>query len=161
MEQNPVENWINTDKKLNDLIIEIESTNKTLTEKAEIAFERLSELYEIPRMPSDIVENEFDDEEDFDGVTDQRSLFEEHALLKYLADENEDPRGTALSAAFHLLNDYRVDLFQVAEKEFGKNIPENCKIGIKREGYNGEVVFPQKESISWFDLGCKIMKQIN
>ncbi|MGK0448156.1 MAG: hypothetical protein ACJA2M_001940, partial [Polaribacter sp.] len=29
------------------------------------------------------------------------------------------------------------------------------------EGYNGEVVFPQKESISWFDLGCKIMKQIN
>ena len=162
MEQNPVEDWINSDKKLNDLINEIESTDKTLTEKAEIAFEKLCVLYEIPRMPNDMEEEESDeDDNDFDDVTDQRSLFEEHALIKYLADENEDPRGMVLSAAFHLLNDYRVDLFQVAEKEFGQNIPEKCKIGIKGEGYNGEIVFPQKESISWFDLGCKIMKQIN
>ncbi|GGZ76165.1 hypothetical protein [Algibacter mikhailovii] len=159
MKQNPIENWISTDKRLNELIIEIELTDKTLTEKAEMVFDKLSELYEIPRMPTDVLEDEFDD--DFDGVTDQRSLFEEHALIKYLADENEDPRGMVLSAAFHLLNDYRVDLFQVAEKEFGKNIPEKCKIGIKGEGHNGEVVFPQNESISWFDLGCKIMKQIN
>jgi len=161
MEPNPIENWISTDKGLNELIIEIELTDKTLAEKAEMAFEKLSELYEIPRMPTDILEDEFDDDEDFDRVTDQRSLFEEHALIKYLADENEDPRGMVLSAAFHLLNNYQVDLFLVAEKEFGKNIPKKCKIGIKGEGYNGEVVFPQKESISWFDLGCKIMKQIN
>ena len=160
MKQNPVEHWINTDTKLNELIVAIESTNKTLSEKAEIAFEKLSELYGIPRMPADIQDEEIDDD-DFDGVNDQRSLFEEHALIKYLSDENEDPRGMVLSAAFHLLNDYRVDLFEVAKKEFGENIPENCKIGIKGEGYNGEVVFPQKESISWFDLGCKIMKQIN
>ena len=53
-----------------------------------------------------------------------------------------------LSAAFHLLSDYRVDLFQVAEKEFGKNIPEKCRIGIKGGGYNGGVVFPQKETKS-------------
>lgn len=66
-----------------------------------------------------------------------------------------------LSAAFHLLSDYRVDLFQVAEKEFGKNIPEKCRIGIKGEGYNGGVVFPQKETKSWIELRCKIMKQIN
>jgi hypothetical protein len=160
MEQNPVEHWINTDKQLNDLIVEIESGDKTLSEKAEIAFEKLSELYEIPRMPTDIKDEELDDD-DFDGVTDQRSLFEEHALIKYLADENEDPRGMVLSAAFHLLNDYRVDLFQVAEKEFEKNIPKKCRIGIKGEGYNGEVVFPQKETKSWIELGCKIMKQIN
>ena len=111
-------------------------------------------------MPTDIKDEELDDD-DFDGITDQRSLFEEHALIKYLADKNEDPRGMVLSAAFHLLNDYRVDLFLVAEKEFGKNIPEKCRIGIKGEGYNGEAVFPQKETKSWIELGCKIMKQIN
>ena len=109
----------------------------------------------------DIDDEEFDDEEEPDGLTDQRSLFEEHALLKYLVGDNEDPRGIVLSAAFHLLNDYRVDLFQIAQKGFGKNLPEKCKIGIKGDGFNGEVVFPQKESKSWFDLGCKIMKQIN
>jgi hypothetical protein len=161
MEENLIQNWINTDKTLSNLIFEIESTQKSLIEQAELAFEALSKLYNIPRMPIDINDEEFDDDEELDGVTDQRSLFEEHALIKYLASENEDPRGIVLSAAFHLLNDYRVDLFQVAEKAFKKNIPEKCKIGIKGEGIMGEIVFPQKESKSWFELGCVIMKQIN
>ena len=160
MEENLIENWINTDKKLYDLIVEIDSTEKSLVEKAEIAFEKLSKMYNIPRMPNDIDDEEFENDEEFDGI-EQRSLFEEHALIKYLAEENKDPRGMVLSATFHLLNNYRVDLYQVAEKEFGKIIPENCKIAIKGEGFNGEVVFPQKESKSWFDLGCKIMRQIN
>jgi hypothetical protein len=157
MEENLVQNWIETDKNLFKLITEIESEFNSYHEQAEVAFERLSKLYNIPRMPVDVLEDEFEDEDEFD----KRSLFEEHALIKYLAKENEDPRGIVLSAAFHLLNDYRVDLFQVAEKEFGQNIPAKCKIGIIGEGFNGEVVFPQKESKSWFELGCKIMKQIN
>jgi hypothetical protein len=157
MEENLVQNWIETDKNLFKLITEIESEINSYNEQAEVAFERLSKLYNIPRMPVDVPEEEFEDEDEFD----KRSLFEEHALIKYLAEENEDPRGIVLSAAFHLLNDYRIDLFQVAEKEFGQNIPEKCKIGIIGEGFNGEVVFPQKEYKSWFELGCKIMKQIN
>jgi len=161
MEQNYLENWINSDKKLSELIKKIESTDKTLSGKAEIMFEKLCVLYDIPRMPTDIKEIEFDDDDDFDEVTNYRSLFEEHALIRYISDKNEDPLGMVLSSAFHLLNDYRVDLFQVAKKEFGQDIPEECKIGIKGEGYCGEVVFLQKESISWFDLGCKIMVQIN
>jgi hypothetical protein len=161
MEENLVQNWIDTDKNLSNLITEIETEFNSFTEQAEIAFERLSKLYNIPRMPEDVAEDEFEDDDESDGVSDKRSLFEEHALIKYLADENEDPRGIVLSAAFHLLNDYRVDLFQVAEKEFGENIPKNCKIGITGEGFNGNVVFPQKETKSWFELGCKIMKQIN
>jgi hypothetical protein len=161
MEENLVQNWIDTDKNLSNLITEIETEFNSYTEQAEVAFERLSKLYNIPRMPEDVAEDEFEDEDKPDGVTDKRSLFEEHALIKYLADENEDPRGIVLSAAFHLLNDYRVDIFQIAEKEFGQNIPENCKIGIIGEGFYGNVFFPQKETKSWFELGCKIMKQIN
>lgn len=159
MEENLVQNWINTDKTLFNLIAEIESTCKSFPEQAEMAFEKLSEIYNIPRMPSDIDEDDSNYDEELDEYT--RSLFEEHALLKYLAGENEDPRSIVLSAAFQLLNGYRVDLFQVAEKEFGKSIPEKCQIGIKGEGFNGEIVFPQKETESWFDLGCKIMTQIN
>lgn len=152
MNENLIEKWINTDKKLYNLITEIESLDKSVAEKAEIAFERLSKLYSIPRMPEDI-----HDEEDGN----KRSLFEEHALIKFMAAENEDPRGIVLSAAFHLLNDYQVDLLKVAEKGFGNKIPEKCNIGIRGEGYYGEVVFPQKETQNWFDLGCVVMTQIN
>lgn len=161
MEENLVQNWIDTDKNLSNLINEIETDFNSYKEQAQVAFERLSKLYNIPRMPKDVAEYEFEKDDESEGISDKRSLFEEHALIKYLADENEDPRGIVLSAAFHLLNDYRVDLFQVAEKEFGENIPENCKIGITGEGFNGNVVFLQNETKSWFELGCKIMKQIN
>ncbi|AOW20175.1 hypothetical protein [Urechidicola croceus] len=157
MEENLIENWINTDEKLKDLIINIKLTKKTLIEKAEIAFEKLSEIYKIPRMPTDIVES-IDDDDEFDEIPEQRSLFEEHALIKFLAHKNEDPLRIVLSAAFNLLNNYRVDLFQVAEKKFAKNIPERIGIGIKGEGFNGEVVFLQKGSKSWVELGCKIMR---
>ena len=151
MEENLIEKWINSDKNLYDLIVEIQSTNKSINEQAELAFEKLSKLYGIPRMPSDISDDE----------SKQRSFFEELALIKYLAEENEDPRGMVLSAAFNLLNNCHVELFQIAEKEFGDSIPKKFKIGITGEGFNGKVVFPQKESKSWFELGCKIMNQIN
>ena len=160
MEENQIINWINSDKKLYDLIIEIESTEKTLAEKAEMAFEKIPALYNIPKMPDDIKDDSSEYDEESDDLN-QRSLFEEHALIKYLAEENEDPRGIVLSSAFHLLNDYRVDFFRVAEKEFADKIPENCRIAVKGEGFNGQVVFPQKETESWFDLGCKVMRQIN
>ena len=45
MEENLVQNWIDTDKKLYDLIVEIESTVTSFTEQAAMAFEKLSKLY--------------------------------------------------------------------------------------------------------------------
>ncbi len=147
--KNPLIDWINNDKKLNALLTEIESTGKSPIEQAEIGFDKLAELYKIPKMPNDV---QNDDE---NGI----SLFEEHALIKFLEDEKADPRGFVLSATYHLVNGFRVDLNEVIKKEFGNNIPENCKIGIKGDGFNGEVVFPQKEKKSWIELGCKIMRQ--
>ena len=144
---NPIEKWITNDQRLDALIEEIESTEKSYSEKAEMAFERLCIMYKIPRMPEDIIENE-------DDVTKQRSLFEEYAIIKYLSEEDEDPRGMVLSAAWHLLNSYQIDLKEVALKEFGGNIPDRCLIGFKGNGIKGEIVFPQKENKSWFDLGC-------
>ena len=75
--ENPLIDWINNDKKLNALLTEIESTGKNPREQAEIGFDKLAELYNIPKMPNDVP----DDAEN--GI----SLFEEHALIKFLEDE--------------------------------------------------------------------------
>ena len=131
----PLIDWINSDKKLHNLLTEIEATKKSPLEQAEIGFDKLAELYKIPKMPNDVPDN------DDNGI----SLFEEHALIKFLEDEKTDPRGFVLSATYHLLNGITVDLNEVIKKEFGNNAPENCKIGIKGNGFNGEVIFPQKE----------------
>ena len=129
---NQVENWINSDEKLQGLVMEIESTGKSHTRMAEMAFEKLCILYNIPRMPADVIENAEEEFEDsLDDLIENRSLFEEHALIKYLSDEDTDPRGMVLSAAWNLLNDFRVDLWKVAQKEFGNNIPYRCQIGLR------------------------------
>ncbi|MGB4837773.1 MAG: hypothetical protein WBP08_02160 [Saprospiraceae bacterium] len=154
MKQNAVGVWINSDKKLQELITEIESTDKPLSEKAEEGFEKLCVMYNIPRMPENVRrdEDESDDQSKDDG--EQRSLFEEHAYIKFLSDGKDDPRGLVLSAAYHLLNDYQIDLSHIAKKGFGKKIPKECLIALKGDGYHGEVVFPEKEGKSWTELGC-------
>ena len=122
---------------------------------AEMAFHALPSLYNIPKMPSDILNEEAeetigDDAKDME----KRSLFEEFTYLKYFADEGEDLRPLVLLAAWNILNGMNVDLSQIAEKEFGPNIPEECQIAIRGEGIKGEVVFPDKENKSWYHLGC-------
>ena len=44
-EQNPLEDWINADKQLEDLLIQIEATGLPLHERVEIAFNKISDLY--------------------------------------------------------------------------------------------------------------------
>ena len=149
--ENPIQKWISTDKKLSELLVNIQSIDKSPFEQAEIAFDKLCEIYDLPKMPSDIKNN---------GKENQRSVFEEHSLLKYLA-PTDDPRGLVLSSIYHLLNNMGVDYQDVAEKEFGSKIPENCQIGIKGERLNGEVVFPSKEGKSWFDLGCVVNTKLS
>ncbi|MBT8297719.1 MAG: hypothetical protein KJO52_05240 [Maribacter sp.] len=149
--ENPIQQWISSDKKLSDLLVEIQSMNKTPVEQAEIAFDRLCEMYELPKMPEDLENN---------GTEYERSVFEEHSLLKFLA-PNDDPRGLVLSSIYHLWKNLVVDYQDIAEKEFGSNIPENCQIEIKGEGINGQVVFPSKEGKSWFDLGCIVNTKLS
>ena len=145
--------WINSDKNLYQLIEDIESKDLTVIQKAELGFEKLCALYNIPRMPSDIKYPQ----DNGDEYIEPRSLFEEHAYIKFLADANDDPRGLVLSAVYHILNDYQIDLRYIAKKEYGKKVPKECLIALKGEGFHGEVVFPEKEGKSWIDLGCSKM----
>ena len=152
MTLNPIENWINEDPDLQNLISEIESTDLSLIEKAALGFEKLCVLYKIPRMPSDIEYNE--DVLDSEDEGEKRSLFEEHAYIKCLSGGIDDPRGLVLESAYHILNGYLINIAHVVKKVYGKRMPKTCLVGLKGEGFYGEVVFPEKEGKSWTELGC-------
>ncbi|NQY29222.1 MAG: hypothetical protein HRT69_07105 [Flavobacteriaceae bacterium] len=154
---NQIQEWINDDDKLYNLIIEIQSSDKKPNAQAEIAFNKLCELYDIPRMPEDVLTIEHNSED----VPDSRSLFEEHALLKFLAPENEDPRGIVLSAAHNILHNNLVNYYEVAKKEYNNELPDICQIGVSGEGYTSKVIFFQKETQNWEDLGCLTIASIN
>jgi len=154
--ENQIQDWINKDDTLYNLIIEIQSSNKAPTQQAEIAFNRICELYDIPKMPEDIILTENNPE----LLSEARSLFEEHALLKFLAPENEDPRGIVLSAAHNLLNNHNVSYYEVAKKEFN-DIPEVCQIGVSGSEYNSKVVFFQKETKNWDELNCLTIASVD
>ena len=154
---NPIQEWINEDDKLYNLIIEIQSSDKNPSTQAEIAFNKLCELYDIPKMPEDVITIEHNSE----YIHDSRSLFEEHALLKFLAPEEEDPRGIVLSATHNILHNTLVNYYEIAKKEYNNEIPEVCQIGVSGSGYNSKVIFFQKETQNWEDLGCLTIASIN
>ena len=154
---NPIQDWIDEDENLSELLVEIQSLDIPEREQARIAFKKLCEHYDLPQMPEDTLKYKKQYEEL--GITDPRSVFEEHALLKYFMPEN-DPRGLVLNATYHVKMDIRVDYQEIAEKEFGNNIPENLQIGIRGSDIDGEIVFPIKEGKSWVDLDCKVLVKI-
>ena len=55
---NPIQEWISSDKKLSDLLVEIQTMNKSVEELAEIALNRLCEIYDLPKMPEDLERSE-------------------------------------------------------------------------------------------------------
>jgi len=155
--ENPIQEWINEDDELYNLIIEIQSSNKPPTQQAELAFNKLCKLYDIPKMPEDVITIEHNSE----NTNESRSLFEEHALLKFLAPEEEDPRGIVLSAAHNILHNRLVNYYEIAKKECDNEIPEVCQIGVSGNGYSSKVIFFQKETQNWEDLGCLTIASIN
>ncbi|PHS08818.1 MAG: hypothetical protein COA88_06210 [Kordia sp.] len=154
---NQIQEWINEDDKLYNLIIKIQSSEIKPEQQATIAFNSICELYDIPKMPENIILAKDTPEH----LVNTRSLFEEHALIRFLAPENEDPRGLVLSAAYNLLHNKFINYYEVAKKEYNNDIPDICQIGVSGEGYTSKVIFFQKETENWEDLGCLTITSIN
>ncbi len=150
--KNPIQEWINSDSKLFNLIVKIQDQNESPEIQAELAFKEISDLYNIPKMPEDVIQKK-------DSIS--RSLFEEHALIKFLAPKNEDPRGLVLSAVYNIINRKTIDYIEIANKEYKGNLPELSQIGIRGNNFNSEVVFFEKETNDWTELGCKTIVTIN
>jgi hypothetical protein len=154
---NKIQEWINEDDNLYKLILEIQSSDNNPNRQAEIAFNKLCELYSVPKMPEDVITIVQDS-----AITyDPRSLFEEYALLKFLAPENEDPRGLILSATYNILHNNLVDYYEIAQKEYNNELPNVCQIGVSGNGLNSKVIFFQKETKNWEDLGCLTIASVN
>lgn len=131
---NPVQDWINEDIKLSELLIKIqEIPGKTVFEQAEIAFDRVCELYDLPKMPEDLEKHHAYYEEN--NIVEPRSVYEEAALMRFL-EPDDDPRGIVLAAIFNVKNNIGVDVKEVMKKSNGKS-----KFGIRGEKINTEIIF--------------------
>jgi len=150
------EQWVKKDRKLNDLLVEIQSTDSPPFEQAELAFDKLCALYNLPKMPEDLAQ--FEAYYERKGIDAPRSVYEEAALLKFL-EPHDDPRGVIVLAVFHVKNDIGVDLKDVFAQAPDK-LPEIPRLGIRGEGLDTEIIFI-KDNENWFDLGCKVMMQLS
>lgn len=154
---NVIQQWIDNDEGLTELITEIQNKFSPPNDQAKEAFFLISEHYDLPVMPED--KERYWSYYENHKIESPRSVFEEHAVLRFLAPE-DDPRGRVLSAIFHVKNNISVDYKHVAEKQFGKKIPQDLLIGIRGEGLNGEIVFPLLEGKTWTELGCVVCSKL-
>lgn len=143
-EENLVQNWIDTDKKLYDVLVEIQSSVKDEKEQAELAFYRISEIYQLPKMPEDNEEELF-----------HSTVYEQLALLNFM-EPQDNIKARVLTSLFFVKENYVVGMNFVYEKKFGNNEPPSNFVGI---GYKGDIpyvvpVFVMKGQ-SWYELGCK------
>ncbi len=156
-EIDPLQEWINTDKKLSSILVEIQEMPISVEEQAEVAFHRISEAYNIPKTPQNTdFENEDNDEEEIEPT----SVYQHLGLIRYL-EPDDDPRGLVLSAIFFAKENLEVDydlVFAKAQNE-GFIKEEITGIGFLGKNYNVKIVFV-KNTESWFDLGCTFFIKI-
>lgn len=144
----PIQEWINSDKELFDILVEIQKMPISIEEQAEVAFHRISDLYKIPKLPDNIPDNEVDEDEE-----EQTSVYEQLGLLKYL-NPNDDIRGLVLSAIYCVKEGFGADASSIISEMFNDD-SDNAGIGHIGENSNVEIIIVKK-SQSWFDLGCKM-----
>ncbi|MGG8498137.1 hypothetical protein ACQY1Q_17180 [Tenacibaculum sp. TC6] len=143
-EENLIEKWVYTDKKLYDTLLEIQEKGGSDLEQAESIFLRVPKMYNLPVFPEDNEDDKF-----------VSSIYEQLALLNYLEVE-DNIGGNVLSSIFFIKENYLVDMELVYYKKFGsKEPPANfLGIGYKRKGIDDLPIFVMKGE-DWVDLGCK------
>ncbi|GEP52297.1 hypothetical protein FNO01nite_29690 [Flavobacterium noncentrifugens] len=147
-----ISEWIKSDLELYNTIMEIESTTKSQDRQAEMAFNKICELYSLPKYPEDLdnyLESLGDKQ---DGEI--RSVYEEYALIKFL-NPNANKRTLVLSAIYNVKNFFAVDIKDVISKmesQFG-----SVKfIGIEGEMVNTDVI-PVKNVEKGLLAGCFVV----
>jgi len=154
-EISPLQQWIETDEKLAEILVEIQEMPISVEEQAEVAFHRVSEAYNVAKMPEELdFENEFEDDEE------PTSVYQHLGLLKYL-NNDEDPRGIVLSAILFAKENLEVDYNLIFEKAEKQGIDKKMigGIGFLGENSNVRIVFV-KNTESWSQLGCKFFIKI-
>lgn len=143
-EENLVQKWIDTDKKLFETLVEIQNLERDEHKQAELAFFKIPKMYNLPTFPEDNEDSKF-----------LSSVYEQLGFLNYLEPDG-DIRGHVLSAIFYVKENYLIDMNFVYQKKINNEEPP---IDFKGMGYKGDnikvlPVFVMKGQ-SWFELGCK------
>lgn len=153
-----LQSWIADNPDISNLLVEIQQLDVLVKEQARIAFDRISDHLKLPKSSEDAIEyyKKLKSENDEEL---ERSVCEEHALLKYLQPD-DDPRGLVFSAIYHVYHRVGVDYNEIVEKKYDGNMPSEVLVGIKGDGFHAEVIFPDEYEESWSELGCKVLVKL-
>lgn len=89
-DENLVQKWIDSDKRLSDTLVEIENEEVSEIKQAEIAFNKIPKMYGLPSFPEDNEDEKF-----------HSSVYEQLGLLNFLEPESQI-KGKVLSSIFFI-----------------------------------------------------------
>ncbi|MCO6148882.1 hypothetical protein [Flavobacterium sp. NRK1] len=144
-----LKDWVESDPQLNNILIDIENTDLSAEEQAETMFLRVSDLYNLPKMPEDI---NYDNELAVDDDYELNSVFMELGLLKILY-QGEDIRTLVLLALYYVRNRINVNTDEVF-KVINSNRLKDVGIGFKGSNSYVQTLIISRGSKSWTELGC-------
>lgn len=146
---NPILQWIESDKDLLQFLQQIDQDGQTEEERAEIAFHRLAERYNLPKYPDDVASRETIMKGDW-HLYDPLSLYETLGQAKF-GDKENDIKGNVLMAAYIMIN----GLCAIIDEEVDEYIGEGMLLGYGYKGENSQVeMIPIKKGESWAEKGC-------
>lgn len=149
-ENNPLQEWIDTDHELADLLTEIEAMADSEYEQAQIAFHKLAEKYQLPKYPDDVEEQEMRQFADFHLYCPE-SMYEVLGKIRFADPNPHNIKSNVLLAAYFMKN----GLEPFIEEELDLYLGDDTLAGF---GYKGEDIdvemVPVKKGESWFDKGC-------
>ena len=159
MNDNPINIWYFSDKKLKKVIDTLSSSGKPAFDQARDAFYQLSDMYNLHKYPDDITEAAFKKYKK-EGIDNPRTVFEEVGILRYL-EPDDDPRGVVLCALYNIKNRTYVDINYCAERHFGKrkNIPPDYMIYYTGQDADSKMNF-LNDGEQWTKEGVKYASKI-
>lgn len=155
---NPVLEWLGKDKGVCEMLVRIDETNLSANESGSLAFHRISDYLLIPKTPSDINKQHFDEHAPLN--LEPRSVIEELAILNYLAPE-DDIRGKVLCAIHNMYFKAYTDWNEVTLKRYhySTKTPESYSVYLFGNGIDARLQFDIEKG-SWVEAGALAMYKI-
>jgi hypothetical protein len=114
---NHIIQWFKSDEGLCDVINFIDARKLTLAESARMAFHHVADYLGLPKQPDDITEQMYREFDIYDF--EPQSVFEQIAVINYMADANDDIRGLVMQALYNVHHKDYHGMEYAAEIYFG------------------------------------------
>ena len=148
--QQQVMSWVNNDPELTKCLVEIQEMEISFEDQAEVAFHKLSDMFNLPKLPIDV-------QRIYDINEDSQELTSVYQMLGFLVGLSDDPdrRGHVLQAVYYIIHGYTIDVKDVIKEKFGRKKSEIVGVCFEGENSKVELVFVKKGE-SWLELGCNL-----